>query len=71
MIDYEFLDFNIKEEIKNVKKIIDGSIPNIKEISQNFTKEEEIFFAEEVEKINNFNFGQKRYLILTNKALYN
>ena len=57
MIDYEFLDFNIKEEIKNVKKIIDGSIPNIKEISQNFTKEEEIFFAEEVEKINNFNFG--------------
>ena len=57
MIDYEFLDFNIKEEIKNVIKIIDGSIPNIKEISQNFTKEEEIFFAEEVEKINNFNFG--------------
>ena len=71
MIDYEFLDFNIKEEIKNVKKIIDGSIPNIKEISQNFTKEEEIFFAKEVEKINNFNIGQKRYWILTNKALYN
>ena len=71
MIDYEFLDFNIKQEIKNVIKIIDGSIPNIKEISQNFTKEEEIFFAKEVEKINNFNIGQKRYLILTNKALYN
>ncbi len=71
MVDYEFLDFDIKNEIKNIKKYIPHSMEDILNKCKIFLSNEEVYFIDEVEKINKFGFGQKRYLILTNKAIYN
>ena len=71
MVDYEFLDFNLNNEIKNLKKYF-SSISDIKGKYEKFLNEsEESYFGEKVEKVNKFGIGQQRYLILTNKALYN
>ena len=72
MVDYEFLDFNLKDEIKNIKKYFSSSISEIEgKYEQLLNQSEEKYYGEKVEKVNKFGIGQKRYLILTNKALYN
>ena len=70
MVDYDFYGFDLQKEIKNIKKYIPNSMKDILEKSKKLIKEE-VYFIDKVEKVNKFGIGQQRYLILTDKAIYN
>ena len=72
MVDYDFYGFDLQKEIKNIKKYIPNSMKDILEKSKSKKLiKEEVYFIDKVEKVNKFGIGQQRYLILTDKAIYN